>query len=179
TEFDQLVVRRPPGGRPVEVLAVVEAKRNINDLAHGFCRRQEDLAWLAGDGAGYDPQAYRTRHFPSGHFDRAAAHEQDGESFVFAPGSFRRIRRDAATGRFLHRLYFITPAGPLWGVSTAALARIAHHVAGDGGWDPDDDAYLQRLLAWCRALAQPVETPDVLRLYAATPRRGRQVLVAD
>src|SRR5262249_36306942 len=28
TEFDQLVIRQPPGGKPVEVLAAIEAKRN-------------------------------------------------------------------------------------------------------------------------------------------------------
>src|SRR5262249_14103426 len=54
TEFDQLVVR-PRGDQPVQVLAVVEVKRNVNDLAHGFRLRQENLAWLTGDVAHYDP----------------------------------------------------------------------------------------------------------------------------
>jgi hypothetical protein len=177
SEFDQLVVRLPvTAGRPVEVLAVVEVKRNINDVGHGFRRRQEDLAWLTGDAAGYDPRAYRTRHFTTGHFDRPVRHEQDGETFLFAPGSFRRFRRDAGTGRILDRLYFVTRAGPLWGVSAAALARIAFRVATDPRWEPED-VYLEGLLRWCRGLAHAVETPDVLRLYAATPRRGRQVLL--
>src|SRR5213076_407562 len=40
-ELDQVLVRRTGGSdEPVEVLAVVEVKRNINDLAHGFRRRQ-------------------------------------------------------------------------------------------------------------------------------------------
>jgi hypothetical protein len=176
TEFDQLVVRPARAGRAVEVLAVVEAKRNINDLAHGFRQRQENLAWLTGDTGGYEPAAYRTGHFRSGHFDREAAHEEDGESFLFGPGSFRRFRRDAADS-FVARLYFITRPGNLWGVSSGALSRIQHRVATDERWDPGSDTYLGRLLTWCRSLAESLETPDVLRLYAARGR-GRQVLLA-
>jgi hypothetical protein len=177
TELDQLVVRRPPGsGRPVRVLAAVEAKRNLNDLAHGFRQRQENLAWLTQDKAGYDAAAYRTRHFRSGHFDRAAVHRQGGEAFLFEPGSFALFRRDPATRFFLDRLCFISRPGPLWGVSGPGLARLGSRVATDEDWDPDGDAYLGELLGWCRGLAEPVETPDVMRLYAAAGR-GRQVLL--
>jgi hypothetical protein len=178
TEFDQLVVRLPRrAGRPVEVLGMVEVKRNLNDLAHGFRRRQENLAWLIGDQIHYDPGLYRTHSFPSGHFDRDAVHEEDGEAFAFARDSFRRFRRDPATGLFLARLYFVTRAVTVWGVSAAALARISARVATDERWQPDDAAYLGKLLPWCQSLAEPLETPDVLRAYAASPRRARQVLV--
>jgi hypothetical protein len=179
TEFDHLVIRPPRrAGEPVEVLAVVEAKRNANDLAHGFRLRQENLAWLTGDSANYDPGTYRTGHFRSGHFERDAEHVQEGETFVFARCSFRRFRRDRGTGSFVDRLYFITRARPLWGVSTAALGRISFRVATDERWQPDKPAYLRRLQRWCESLAEPIETPDVLRLYLATPRGRRQVLVA-
>jgi hypothetical protein len=177
TELDQVVVRPGRPGRAVEVLAVVEAKRNLNDLAHGFRQRQENLAWLTGAAGGYDPAAYRTRQFPAGHFDREAVHEEDRESFLFAPASFRRFRRESAAGPFLARLYFITRPGPLRGVSTAALSRIQFRVATDERWDPGEDAYLGRLLDWCRSLAERLETPDVLRLYAEARGRGRQVLL--
>src|SRR5262249_50789066 len=61
TEFDQLVIRQSRhSGQPVEVLAAIEVKRNINDLAHGFRLRQENLAWLTGDAEYYDPELYRT-----------------------------------------------------------------------------------------------------------------------
>jgi hypothetical protein len=178
TELDQLIIRQPRRrGQPVEVLAVVEIKRNVNDLAHGFRHRQENLAWLTGDTSHYDPALCRTRSFPSGHFDREAVHQQDGEPFVFAPSSFRRLRRDRATNLFLDRLYFITRTGKLWGVSQATLARIGFRVATDEGWEPDNDEYLRRLLRWCRSLAESVETPDVLQRYTATPKRGRQILL--
>jgi hypothetical protein len=178
TELDQLLIRQPlRPGQPVEVLALVEVKRNLNDLAHGFRRRQENLAWFTGDAAHYDPLEYRTRTFRSGHFDREAVHTQDGERFVFAPGSFRHFRREPGTGPFLRRLYFITRPGTLAGVSASALARIRHRVATDEQWPFQDDASLRELLRWCQSLAEPLEAPEVLRLYCSVPGRARQVLV--
>lgn len=178
TEFDLLVVRPPFGlGDPVEVLAVVEAKRNPNDLGHGFRGRQENLAWLTVAADQYDPAHYRTRRFPSGHFDRPAVHRQDGDAFVLTRDSFRHFCPEPDEGVFLERLYFITRDGPLWGLATAALSRVAFRVATDVSWDPDREAYLARLLDWCRTLAGPVEAPDVLRLYAGAPARAGQLLV--
>lgn len=177
-ELDQLLVRPTPRpGEPVEVLALVEVKRGVNDLAHGFRMRQENLAWLAGDEKGYDPAAYRTRSFLTGRFDRAAAHPQDGVVHTIGPGSFRRFRRDPVRGLFLDGLYLVTRDGPVWGVGGAALARIAHAVATDERWDPASEACMAGLLEWCRSLACAVETPDVLRTYAATEARARQVMV--
>jgi hypothetical protein len=176
-ELDIAIVRRPGGpAEPVEVLAVVEAKRNINDLAHGFLRRQIDLAWLSGDRAAYDPAEHRTGTFDTGHFDRPAVHWEDRQAFLFAPGSFRRFQRDAS-GYFRDGLYLITRAGPVWGLSGAALARVAAAVSTDETWDPDDEAYLGRLFAWAKSLAGPVETPDLLRLYANDPEWAGQLIV--
>lgn len=178
TELDQLLIRQPlRPGQPVEVLALVEVKRNLNDLAHGFRRRQENLAWFTGDAAHYDSQEYRTRFFRSGHFDREAVHEQDGERFVFARGSFRHFRREPGSGPFLRRLYFITRAGSLSGLSASALARLRHGVATEERWRLEDEDSLRELLRWCQSLAEPLETPDVLRLYCSVPGRARQVLV--
>jgi hypothetical protein len=178
-EFDQFVVRVPSPGRPVEVLAAVEAKRNINDLGHGFHRRQADLAWLTGDRGRYDAGLYRTRRFPLGHFDRGATHAAGGEEYLFTPDSFRRFTRDQATSVFLDRLYFVTRPGPLWGLSAAALARVARRAASDGAWDIEDAEYLDRLRLWCQGLAQSVEAPDVLRTYAATAEHGRLIILFD
>ncbi|MBV9772469.1 MAG: hypothetical protein JO040_00875 [Gemmatimonadetes bacterium] len=180
TEIDQLVVRASPDpGEPVEVLALVEAKRNPDDLGHGFRRRQENLAWLTGSRDGYDPAAYRTRSFPRGHFDRPAVHVQDGERHTLARESFCRFARDPATGFFLDRLYLVTRPGTLWGVGAAAMSRIAHRVATDERWEPESDAYLRDLLRWCLALADPLEAPDVLRLYGSSPERARQLLLLE
>ncbi len=172
-ELDLVVVRTPrAAGEPVDVLAAVEAKRNVNDLARGFLRRQGDLAWLTGDPTGYDSAACRTRFHPTGHFERLALHEQDGEAFAFDRRSFRRFGRGRQAGLFLDRLYFVTRPGPVWGVSSAALSRIGHRVAFEGGPAADPE----RLRSWCRTLARPVETPDVLRLYASRPDETRRLL---
>jgi hypothetical protein len=180
TELDQVVIRLPRrSGEPVEVLAVVEAKRNPNDLAHGFRMRQENLAWLTGASAGYDPQSYRTSYFTAGHFDREAVHEEGGETFRFARRSFGRFRCDADKGPILDRLYLITRAGTLWGASTAALGRISFRIATDDRWQPESDHYLGELLSWCASLTEPIEAPDVFRSYLAAPRRARQILVAS
>lgn len=175
TELDQLLVRAAPG-RPVEVVALVEVKRSVDDLAHGFRKRQANLAWLVGDGA-YEPALWRTRAFPDGHFDRPARHVQDGEEFVLSRQSFRRFRRDPESGFFLDRLYFVTRPGRLRGLSSAALARVAARIAGDPHWNVRSAEYLEGLLDWCRSLAHELESPDVLRLYAATPARARQILL--
>jgi hypothetical protein len=176
-EFDQLVIRHPHCvQKPVEVLAAVEVKRNINDLAHGFHLRQENLAWLTGHSDRYDPKKYRTAYFRSGHFDREALHWDGGESFRFGLQSFRRFRRDATTKHFLDRMYFITQPGMMWGVSMETMARICFHVAMDERWQPDSDMYIKQLLRWSQSLASPVETPDILQLYSATPRWSRQIL---
>ncbi|HEX8823985.1 MAG TPA: hypothetical protein VF794_28965 [Archangium sp.] len=177
-ELDQLVIRQPRRAeQPVEVLALVEVKRNLNDLAHGFRLRQENLAWVRGDAGHYEPEQYRTRYFRSGHFDREAVHEEDGERFVFTRDSFRYFRREPDVGPYLRRLCFITRAGSLTGVSTATLSRIRHRIATDERWQPQSEAYLRELLHWCQSLAEPLETPDVLRLYCSVPGRARQILV--
>ena len=178
TEIDLLAVRPAAApDEPAEVLALAEAKRNLNDLGHGFRRRQENLAWLTGDEGGYDPAAYRTRSFPTGRFDRSAVHERDGVRTLLTRESFRHFARDPESGLFLDRLHLVTRPGPVWGLSAAALSRIAHRVSTDERWEPGSEAYLRRLQRWCRSLAHDVETPDVLRLYAASDERARHVLL--
>lgn len=170
-EIDQLVVRVPEDpSRPVEALAAVEAKRNPNDLAHGFRRRRADLAWLRGEGGLHDAERRRSRSFPAGLFDRPAGHRQGGETFVLAPESFARLEPPRG-------LCLISREGALWGVSGAALGRIAHRASTDERWDPEDEGYLESLREWCLSLTEPMEAPDVLRLYASDPQAARRVLL--
>jgi hypothetical protein len=176
TEFDLLVARVADNGT-ADVVAVVEAKRNPNDLARGFLHRQADLAWLTGERDRYDPADYRTKTFPTGHFDRPSEHREEGTAVRFVPSSFRRFRRDPASGFFLHALHLVTRIGPLWGVSGNALSRIAARVATDEDWNPDDTGYLEVLRAWCQSLAGPIETPDMVRLYANAAGSGRLLAV--
>ena len=175
-EIDQLLARRGAAGERLQVVAMVEAKLNPNDLGGGFRQRQRNLAWLTGDLGAYDPERHRARRFPTGHFDREVVHEQDGERFPLGPGSFSRFRRDPATGFFLDGLYFVTRAGTLLGASTGTLSRLRHRVATDERFSLDDPEYLRELLAWCRTLTHELESPDVLRAYARSPALARQLL---
>jgi hypothetical protein len=179
TEIDQLVVRVAEPHAPVEVLAVVETKRNINDLAHGLLRRAENLAWLAGRHEGYDPERYRNASFPSGRFAGVAVHARKGHRYRFTRESFWRFLTGADAGMLPRHLYLVTRPGPLWGVGSAALARIAHRVSSDEEWDPADTEYLAGLLRWCQEMAEPVEAPDVLRSCAADAEASRRVLLLE
>ncbi len=178
-EFDQLVVGLPPNGGAVRVLAAIEVKRNLNDLAHGFRQRQENLAWFTGARDGYDSERYRNRNFPTGHFDRAARHEHEGRAYLFDAGSFALFQRDTTLDYFLDRLLFVSRPMTLWGLSSASLNRLAYRVATDPDWQPEAEAYMARLYHWCVGLTQPLETPDVLTLYASDPVRADQILLVE
>ncbi|HET6765088.1 MAG TPA: hypothetical protein VFH27_15490 [Longimicrobiaceae bacterium] len=178
-EIDHLVVHRTPESGEVKAVAVVEAKRNINDIAHGFQQRQQNLAWLAGDTAAYDPQQFRTRTFPTGHFDRPAVHEQDGEQFAITRSSFSGFTRDPATGHVLDGLYLVTRPGWLWGIGSSAMTRLAHRASTDERWAPEDDAYLHDLLGWLREMSDPSEAPDVLAMYAARPGLASRIVLVQ
>lgn len=172
-EFDLLLVK--PGCSqvdPVVVLAAVEAKRNVNDLAHGFLHRQRDLAWLTGERDRYDPTQFRTQGFPGGHFDRDAIHPEGDTVYRFNPASFRHFRRDPESNWFTDRLFLITRPGWVWGLSAANLSRLAARVATDEELNLDDPALLAGLFEWVKGLAGRTETPDVLRLYAPSPNRA-------
>ena len=164
-EFDFLIVGVTPGRTSVDALAVVEAKRNVNDVAAGFRRRQENLAWFTGDVDGYDLNRYRTRFYLTGHFDRLVQHQQDGRDYAFDRNSFQRFRRDPETGYFLSGLYFVAGTQPLVGVGRGELHRILHWVAVDPTFDLANDAVIRRY--WQRVLSviERLQSRAVLEIY--------------
>lgn len=172
-EFDYLIVRRSDAmSESVEVVAAIEAKRNLNDLAHGLRHRIDNLRWFTGREGGYDPEAYRTSSFPTGHFDRPATHiEKDGERYVFTRESFAVFAGDPARSagavRIPERLYLVSRPGCLWGIGSGGMARIAHRVSSDVEFDLHDPTYLESLLEWSIRLTHSIETPDLLRGFLA------------
>lgn len=148
TEIDTLVVLPGP-----EVVAVVESKRNPNDLAHGARLRQANLEWLQGA----FKESYRNRHYPEGLFTRA-----DHRGYHFTPASFTRAE-----------LWLVSRRGPLWGMSSAALSRLAYRVSVDERPDPE------RLRRWCQKLTSDWETPDLLRAYARDSHLARRLLLVE
>jgi hypothetical protein len=178
TELDQVVVRTHANhGEPVDVLAVIEAKRNPNDLPRGLARRIENLAWLAGHSGGYEAEAYRTELYPSGHFEGSATHVQERVRYTSTRESFRCFLPDLVGGDLPRALYLITRDRMLWGVGSAGLGRIAHRISSDVAGDLEDEAYLARLLVWCKEIADPVEAPDLIRRYAEDGETARRVVL--
>ena len=170
---------RQPGGpdAPVEVLAVVEAKRNVNDLGHGFFRRQIDLAWLTGDRAAYDPAEHRTGTFDDRPLRPARRPLGGRHAFLFAPvrSTLRPRRVRLLPGRALAGHASRTGLGPVRGGPGRASRRPCPPTrAGTRTTKPK----LARLFAWARSLAGPVETPDVVKLYSEPPWAG-QIIVME
>lgn len=149
TEFDQLLVVRAKDR--VEVRAVVEAKRNLNDLARGYQHRVDNLQWLQ---SGANSPRYQNGNYPTGRFE-VAVHQQDGEKFELSRESFQ------STGR----PYLMTRAGTIWGANSAALGRMAYRVSTDVKLKPDQGRGLRKLRDWCQALTSPFETPELLEEY--------------
>ena len=177
-EFDHLLVTPPEGHKPVEVLAMVEAKRNINDLAHGFRLRQENLAWLRSDDTGFDPDQYRTSHYPAGRFDRPFDHEIDGVTYRFDPSSFAGFERHPATGDYLRGLWFVTEARSLNGVSGGEREKISYKLATDRLIRFNRPSSLDPLHDWVLDLIAPLQARGVLERYADADL-ARQILLVQ
>ena len=148
-EMDYVVVWSSSSGEPVEVLAVVEVKRNPNDLAHGFLLRQENLAWFTGERQGYDPSLYKTARFRRGHFDQAAWHEERGKKHLFDASSFGRFKRES--DHFLEGLFWVTSSRRLQGISSDEQSKIAYKISTDVSFS-FEEGYLAGLMDWCRSL---------------------------
>uniref|UniRef100_A0A6U4LM82 Uncharacterized protein n=2 Tax=Phaeomonas parva TaxID=124430 RepID=A0A6U4LM82_9STRA len=79
---------------PVEVLAVVEVKRNPEDIGPAFSRYQQTLQWLAGARGAYDAETWRTKTHSTGHFEKTVKHvvsREEGTFVRFGPDSFRGL----------------------------------------------------------------------------------------
>ncbi|MCA8996728.1 MAG: hypothetical protein KDA80_07080 [Planctomycetaceae bacterium] len=163
-ELDQLVVARHPGTDIVDVLAVVEAKRNINDLVHGYRQRLENLHWFADNSAGFDPEQYRTETYPHGRFEGLATHQEHGETFCFSSESFSQFRSTEKEVP-LEGLFFVTESRPLNGLTGGELSRVMNRVATDPRFDLNNLASCRRLKKWVLDTMESVQTIDVLRLY--------------
>jgi len=161
-EFDLLIVE--PRVDHAVVHAVVESKRNPNDLVDGFQMRQENLAWFSGMRGHYKPQAYKTRVFRRGHFDHPVVHESPAGPLVFEPRSFHRMTPDA-DGVFLRDLYFVTSRRRLLGLTSEELGRLLHRAATDVSLDLTSDNSIRKLWRWAQSFIDPVQTRDVFQMY--------------
>ena len=177
-ELDQLVVVNSKDSEVVEVRALVEAKRNINDLVHGFRQRQENLAWFVGDSSGYDAELYRTDRYKSGDFDGVATHQEEYRDFHFDSTSFQRFDTNAQNEHRLDGLFFVTEKRRLLGTTTAELGRILHRVATDPSFRIESDTILRRFRKWTLDVVGEFQTQDVLRLYSESEKLSQHLIFA-
>lgn len=147
TEFDQVLLR---DGR---VVGIVEVKRNPNDLARGWKKRHESLAWLKGELVDLD--RFRTASHPTGRFEGYGDFDRD---------AFAEVQH----------IHLISRRGPLWGADGRALARMAFRLSTDERCLPDE-----KLRQWCLGLTHAWETPDLLDLYAGDPELAVKLLLTD
>jgi hypothetical protein len=81
--------RKPPA---VEVLLVMEFKRNPDDVARGFHAKQTLLGWLAG--VEYNADEWKNKRHPSGHFTRGF-HRLAGRATWVAGGGVEGAEEDS------------------------------------------------------------------------------------
>lgn len=179
-EMDYVIARTKGREKPLTVLAVVEVKRNTNDVAGGFETRQENLAWFTGDKSGYDPALYRTKIFRHGHFDQPVVHEERGRKFLFDASSFRLFHKDPDVKYYLDRLFFIARhRRKLLGMRSSEYARFLYRISTDVDFEPENDAYLESLYAWALSIISPLQTKDVIRLYLARTEWAQQFFFVE
>lgn len=178
-ELDQLIITIEKNG-VAKVHAVVEAKNNLNDLAHGFRVRQENLAWFVGDKQGYDPGRYRTSRFRDGQFDGVVAHHhENGLTYQFDSSSFDLFREPDKPPYRLERLFFVTEQRPLLGLDSGDLSRVMHRVATDHRFDIQSNTKLKRLYEWMLDFIEPVQTIDILRMYADDESLAKNIIMVQ
>lgn len=177
-ELDHVLVLTSPSGH-VEVLAVVEAKRNPNDLGHGFSMRQENIAWFVGDQSLHDCGLYRTSVFTEGAFVGEAIHREGQRDYVFSKASFARFRRDPVSGYYLEGLWFVTEARRLMGLDAGDYSRLTHRLATDPYFDATSRRKVAGLFRKTRESLPKTTSLDVLRIFAAQPAFADQVLFLD
>jgi len=177
-ELDQIIVTEQENGI-ANVHAVIEAKNNINDLAHGFRVRQENLAWFVGDNHGFDSTRYRTSRFRDGQYDgRVVQHQENGVVYRFDATSFDLFRELDCPPYRMKRLFFVTESRPLVGLGGGDLSRLMHRVATDCRFDIRSDVKLKRLYESMLETLPPVQTIDILRLYANDDSLASNIIMA-
>lgn len=155
----------------VEVVAIVEVKRNIDDLGHAYRNKQHMVTFLAGDVEHYERDSYRVKVvYPKGEFVRPPQVVVHTDSvsrlrYPFNTHSFRLFERDAhhaglmlctdaATqrplGDYMEGMYYVakrpsTSGVHLRGLSSASLNRLLHRVSSDRHFSLDDEAYVKEL----------------------------------
>lgn len=151
-EIDSVVCVRngacpKPKGTYVTVLAIVEVKRNPDDIGSAFVNYQAPLAWLTGISDPSDSARWVTKSYPKGIFDRPFIQVHQGEPLVFTQESFKKLTPrkitsimpvdmqnffEASTGSKLHfvdDLFFVVKDGPVDCMISRSVATVLSMIA--------------------------------------------------
>ncbi len=173
-ELDLVIVRS--GNPHVDVLAIVEAKRNINDLADGFRMRQENLAWLTGSADSELCRLYQNQMYPQGRFDCTAIHREKEREYRFSVDSFAAFQRDH-NGWFVNALWYVSRNQGLWGLSGNERGRLMNRIINEGLDAEINDKELRQLRNWLLEIMEPFQTRDLLTLHATDVALANQIVL--
>jgi len=179
-----------PKGTHVIVLAIVEVKRNPDDIGHAFVNYQAPLAWLTGTSDPTDTARWICKTYPKGIFDRPFIQVHQNEPLVFTQDSFKKLRSrpitsimppdmqssfEASTGSKLHfvdDLYFIVKDGPIDCMISRSVATTLSLIADCPELDATNamNSEMQQALESIRILVNSrypsqLTTFDLLKLY--------------
>jgi hypothetical protein len=157
-ELDHVFVAPGAKDEAARVLAVAEAKAGPDDLASGWGKREENLAWFAGRRAGYRPEEYRTERDPDGHFRGAVEAEGPEGPLRIDRTSFALFAGESwASG-----LYLTTQRRRLRGLSGAEVARLLDAWLERPELDPETPAGARALERWLKRQTADFQTPDLV-----------------
>eukprot|EP01041_Mallomonas_annulata_P004756 gene4756-9454_t len=164
-----------------KVLAVVEVKRNADDIGDAFCGYQQSLSWLCGLQDQYNASTWVTKAYPRGHFD------SNGENLMFTKESFEDLSRHEVSMSmpittysienitndkkiFIDKLYFVTRDARLECLHSKALNWILHQVASGEQFDDELSIDCENEIELLRTsvserFAFRLNTVDVINLY--------------
>ena len=118
--------------RVVDVLRISEVKRNPNDVGYAVRRYYETIGFLCGFRDNYDPNDWRTKTQPNGHFENAVYHD----GLRFSPESFDNLREEWQTQKNEHhdftlppRFHVVTRFANIHNIPSKALAKLKKTVA--------------------------------------------------
>ena len=180
-----------PRGTHVTVLAIVEVKRNPDDIGHAFVNYQAPLAWLTGQSDPSDTARWVCKTYPKGIFDRPFIQVHQGEPLVFTKDSFKKLTSrpitsimppdmqssfEASTGSKLHfvdDLYFIVKDGPVDCMISRSVATVLSLIADCEELDATNAIHSEKQVRALEAIRvfvnsrypSQLTTFDLLKLY--------------
>lgn len=182
-ELDVVIVRLPIHSEdPVKVLAIIEAKRNPDDVSSGFMIRQENIAWFSGDQSHYDLERYRNQTYSHGHFDQGIWHheKEDDTKYYFDPSSFSYFKRDVNSNYYLNRMYFVTMRRRLSDLPSDQKGLLQHYLSTDHRfYDLTEDTMHTLYKTMQNHKGKVKSSHEIMSLYAQNPITSRRIILLN